>query len=412
MLDLLDPLESTEALFSVSDLNFHIKRVLECDPILSDIAVTGEVSNFKIHSKGHVYFSLKDETAQIDCKMWRSAAGTLNFRPQNGDRVMCFGAVDFYPPQGRASLVVREMHFAGQGAQFEAFMRLKTQLEAEGLFDEGRKKPLPVMPKTIGVITSPTGAVIRDIINVLSRRYPLAQVVLIPSTVQGFSAPPDLVRALHFAEAWAELDVVIMARGGGSAEDLWCFNDEELARTAADFSLPLVSAIGHETDFTILDFVADKRAPTPSAAAELVAPDVRELLAYLAGLKMRMGGAIEGEVRLARQKLEFLKRSRAFSQPSERVRQERERVAALKNRAGEASKARVKIEGQRLEGLRAQLRALDPMRVLERGYALLSDSQTGQIVSLLEQVRPNQKLVVTLSGGKFQVAVETIHQNL
>jgi len=408
VLDLLDPLETSDALFSVSDLAFHIKRVLECDPILSDLAVTGEVSNFKVHSKGHVYFSLKDESAQIECKMWRSAAAGLGFRPQNGDRVTCFGSVDFYPPQGRASLVVREMHFAGQGAQFEAFLRLKTQLESEGLFEEGRKKPLPLMPRTVGVITSPTGAVIRDILNVLARRYPLAQVVLIPSAVQGFSAPPDLIRALHFAEAWAELDVVIMARGGGSAEDLWCFNDEELARTAADFSIPLVSAIGHETDFTILDFVADKRAPTPSAAAELIAPDVRELLGYVLGLKMRMGGAIEGEVRLARQKLEFLKRSRAFTNPSERLGIEREKVVALRNRAQEASKARVKIETQRLEGIGAQLRALDPQRVLERGYALLSDAQTGQIVSLLEGVSPGQKLVVTLSGGQFQVAVETI----
>lgn len=407
MFDLLDPAVAAEEVFSVSDLNFQIKRVLEADPILSDIAVTGEISNFKVHSKGHIYFSLKDETAQIECKLWRSSAAHLAFRPQNGDRVLALGAVDFYAPQGRASLIVRDLHFAGQGAQFEAFLRLKTQLEAEGLFDEARKKPLPAMPRTIGVITSPTGAVIRDILNVLARRYPLAQVVLIPSAVQGFGAPPDLVRALHFAQAWGELDVVIMARGGGSAEDLWCFNDEELARTAADFSLPLVSAIGHETDFTILDFVADRRAPTPSAAAELVAPDVRALLAYVQVLKGRLAGAIEGDVRLARQKLDFLRHSRAFSLPSERLQSERERVQNLKARAQEASKARVKIEEQRLAGLRSQLRALDPKRVLERGYAILSDAQTGAIVSALEQVAPGQRLVVTLQKGQFHVAVET-----
>ncbi len=407
MLDFLDPAEAADALFSVSDLNAHIKRVLECDPILSDIAVTGEISNFKLASSGHCYFSLKDEVAQIECKLWRSAAQNLSFRPQSGDRVMALGSVDFYPTRGNTSLIVRELHFAGQGAQFEAFLRLKTQLEAEGLFDESRKKPLPVMPRTIGVVTSPTGAVIRDILNVLARRYPLAQVVLIPSAVQGFGAPPDLVRALHFAEAWGELDVVIMARGGGSAEDLWCFNDEELARTAADFSLPLVSAIGHETDFTILDFVADRRAPTPSAAAELVAPDMRALLGHVTGLKGRMVGAIEGDVRLARQKLDFIKRSRAFSLPSERLESERERVQSLKSRAQVASEAHVKIGVQRLNGLKAQLRALDPKRVLERGYAILSDAQTGTIVSALEQVAPGQRLVVTLQKGQFHVAVET-----
>ena len=337
--------------------------------------MTGEISNFKIHSKGHCYFSLKDQTAMIECKLWRSAAQGLSFKPQSGDRVMAFGSVDFYPPQGRASLIVRELHFAGQGAQFEAFLRLKTQLEEEGLFDPARKRELPLMPRTIGVITSPTGAVIRDILNVLARRYPLAKVVLIPAAVQGFSAPMDLVRALHFAEAGGDLDVVIMARGGGSAEDLWAFNDEELARTVADFGLPLISAIGHETDFTILDFVADKRAPTPSAAAEMVAPDLRELLGYIA----------------------------------KRLELERERLNSLGKRAEEAGKARVKIETQRLAGLGAQLRALDPKRVLERGYAILSDADSGAIIAALENVREGQSLVVMLQKGTFQVAVQTIH---
>lgn len=408
MFDILDPTESDDV-FSVSDLNLQIKQVLECDPILSDIAVTGEISNFKLHSSGHVYFSLKDETAQIECKLWRSAAQKLSFRPSNGDRVMAFGSVDFYPPQGRTSLIVRELHFAGQGAQFEAFLRLKTQLEAEGLFDPANKKPLPLMPKTIGVITSPTGAVIRDILNVLSRRYPLAKVVLIPAAVQGFSAPLDLVRALHFAEAWGDLDVVIMARGGGSAEDLWAFNDEELARTAAAFSLPLVSAIGHETDFSILDFVADKRAPTPSAAAEMVAPDVRELLGYLGGLQLRAAQGLVGELRAARGRVDLLEQKLAFASPAKRLELERERVTSLGKRAAEAGKARVKIEAQRLAGLSAQLRALDPKRVLERGYAMLSDAQSGAIVSNLKDVREGQTLVVTLQKGTFQVAVQTIH---
>ena len=409
MLDLLDPTESAEAVFSVSDLNLHIKRVLECDPILSDIAVTGEISNFKQHSSGHCYFSMKDAAGQIRCCLWRRDAGKLNFRPSDGDRVVALGSVDFYQARGETSFIARELHFAGQGAQFEAFLRLKGLLEEEGLFDPEKKKELPLMPKTIGVITSPTGAVIRDILNVLSRRYPLAKVVLIPAAVQGFSAPQDLVRALHFAEAWGDLDVVIMARGGGSAEDLWAFNDEELARTVADFSLPLVSAIGHETDFTILDFVADKRAPTPSAAAEMVAPDVRELLGYLAGLQLRAAQGMGGTLQVARQRVDFLEQKLAFASPAKRLDIERDRVRALSKRAEEAGKARVKIETQRLAGLGAQLRALDPMRVLERGYALLSDSQTGAIVSTLEGVSEGQTLVVTLQKGTFQVVVQNIH---
>ena len=265
------------------------------------------------------------------------------------------------------------------------------------------------MPRTIGVITSPTGAVIRDILNVLARRYPLAKVVLIPAAVQGFSAPMDLVRALHFAEAWGDLDVVIMARGGGSAEDLWAFNDEELARTVADFGLPLISAIGHETDFTILDFVADKRAPTPSAAAEMVAPDLRELLGYIAGLQLRAAQGVGGEVRLARARLDLLEQKLLFASPAKRLELERERLNSLGKRAEEAGKARVKIETQRLAGLGAQLRALDPKRVLERGYAILSDADSGAIIAALENVREGQSLVVMLQKGTFQVAVQTIH---
>jgi exodeoxyribonuclease VII large subunit len=406
MSSLLDPTIAAEAVFSVGDLNTHIKRVLEADPILSDVAVAGEISNFKLHGSGHCYFSLKDERAQIRCCLWKRTVPTLRFRPADGDRVIATGSIDFYGARGEASFIVRELHFAGQGAQFEAFERLKSELAGEGLFDEDRKKALPVLPKRIGVITSPTGAVIRDILNVLSRRYPLGTLVLIPAAVQGFSAPLDLMRALNFAEAIGDLDVVIMARGGGSAEDLWCFNDEHLIRAVAEFPYPLVSAVGHETDFTLLDFVADRRAPTPSAAAEIVAPDVLQLLGYVRGLKMRMAQTTAGEIRLARQKLEFLKRARALAHPEETVNVARTRVAELRNRAAEALKCRVKIERQSLEGSRAQLRALDPRAVLDRGYALLSDAQSGTIISAFAEVKPGQKLLVTLRDGSFSVVCE------
>ena len=405
MSDFLDPLFAAEAAFSVGDLNAHIKRVLQADPILRDIAVAGEISNFKFHSSGHCYFSLKDENAQIGAKMWRSSVARLNFRPANGDKVLAFGEIDFWGARGDTSLIVRELHFAGQGEMFEAFERLKNSLAEEGLFDPARKVELPLLPRRIGVITSPTGAVIRDILNVLARRYPLGTVVLIPAAVQGFSAAMDLTRALSFAEALGDLDVLIVARGGGSMEDLWCFNDEELARAASDCALPLISAIGHETDFTILDFVADRRAPTPSAAAELVAPDVRELLGYIAGLKLRAAQAASGDIRLARQQLEFLKRSRALSSPAEHLEKLRAHVMELRQRVGDAAGCHVKIERARLEGARNQLRALDPHRVLERGYAFLTDAQTGAIVSALKDVKSGQQLVVSLADGKFNVEV-------
>ncbi len=397
---------AAEAVFSVGDLNTHIKRVLEADPILSDVAVSGEISNFKLHGSGHCYFSLKDERAQIRCCLWKRSVPNLSFRPSDGDKVIATGNIDFYGARGEASFIVRELHFAGQGAQFEAFERLKQELAAEGLFEQGRKKALPALPRRIGVITSATGAVIRDILNVLGRRYPLGTVVLIPAAVQGFSAPLDLMRALSFAEAIGDLDVVIMARGGGSAEDLWAFNDEELARVAAGVPFPLVSAIGHETDFTILDFVADRRAPTPSAAAEIVAPDVLQLLGYVRAMRLQMAQSAAGEIRLARQKIEWLRRSRGLSQPKVRIVEARKEVAELRERVGEALKCRVKIERQELEGRRAQLRALDPRGVLERGYALLSDAQSGAILSSFSQVKPGQTLTVTLKDGSFSVVCQ------
>ncbi|PQV63381.1 Exodeoxyribonuclease VII large subunit [Abditibacterium utsteinense] len=406
MSSLLDPTFLAEAVFSVGDLNSHIKRVLEADPILSDVAVSGEISNFKLHSSGHCYFSLKDERAQIRCCLWKRNVASLSFRPADGDKVIAAGSIDFYNARGEANFNVQTLNFAGQGAQFEAFERLKTELAADGLFDQNRKKSLPVLPRRIGVITSPTGAVIRDILNVLSRRYPLATLVLIPAAVQGFSAPLDLMRALSFAEAIGDLDVVIMARGGGSAEDLWCFNDEDLARAASAFPFPLISAIGHETDFTILDFVADRRAPTPSAAAEIVAPDVLQLLGYVRALKFKMAQSAAGEVRLARQKIEWLRRSNALSRPQDLTTEARNQVTALRNRAAEALKCRVKIERQHVEGARAQLRALDPRGVLERGYALISDAQSGAIISAFSDVKAGHKLIVTLQDGSFSVVCQ------
>jgi len=395
------------ATLSVGELSQQIKRVVESDPILCDISAHGEISNFKEHSSGHLYFTLKDETAQISCKMWRQSVRRLRFRPSSGDRVGAWGSVEFYQARGEVSFIVRDLRFDGQGAQFEAFERLKQQLAAEGLFDEERKRPLPPMPRRIGLITSATGAVAHDVITVLRRRWPLATVVLIPAAVQGFMAVPDLLRALSWAAAVDDLDVVIMARGGGSAEDLWCFNDEELVRAVAVFPKPLISAIGHETDFTMLDFVADLRAPTPSAAAELVAPELSAINDEINGLRWRLHNAVAGDVRLARLKLDSLRRQRVLMHPGTRLEEARTQVTELRTQVRDAIARRVKIERQALQARRAQLRALDPQRVLERGYVLASSAITGALITSARDVRPGEKLNLTLHDGTVQAIAET-----
>jgi exodeoxyribonuclease VII large subunit len=402
----------SEAALSVAQLAQQIKGVLESDPILCDISVRGEISNFTAHRSGHLYFTLKDDNAQIRCCMWRGNAFNLRFRPTEGDRVVAYGRVEFYAVRGEVSFIVETLHFAGQGALMEAFERLKEELAAEGLFDAERKQPLPLLPRCIGLITSPTGAVLHDVLTVLRRRWPLTKVVVIPAAVQGFNAAPDLMRALSWAGTLPELDVVIMARGGGSAEDLWCFNDEDLARAVAAFPKPLISAIGHETDFTILDFVADVRAPTPSAAAELVVPSRYEVQAELNGIRRRLHQAVAGDVRLARQRLDTMRRRRVLTDPLAPYRQWHARVQELRTRVRAAVERRVKIERQTVAWRRAQLRALDPRRVLERGYALVTDAATGNVVTSARQPREGQNLRILLHDGTIDATVDGIDNSI
>lgn len=390
---------------SVEQLATQIARVVAADPILSDISVRGEISNFKAHSSGHCYLTLKDEGAQMRCCVWRAQAQKLSFKPNDGDRVVAHGRVDFYGKRGEISFIVDELRFDGQGALYEAFERLKLQLEAEGLFDPERKRALPPLPRRIGLITSATGAVAHDVLTVLRRRYPIANVVLIPAQVQGFDAVPDLLRALSWAAALEDLDVLIMARGGGSAEDLWCFNDEDIARAVAEFPIPVISAIGHETDFTILDFVADLRAPTPSAAAEMVAPDLSELQAILNGYRLRLHHGVAGEVQLARQKLDWLRSRHVLTHPQRKIEDAHARLQQARTRVQAALGQRVKIERQNLIAHRAQLHALDPQRVLERGYALLARDD-GTIITGAGQTLHGEKLKIALHDGQLQVTVD------
>ena len=397
--------DNIEAL-SVGELSWQIKRVLESDPILSDVAVEGEISAFKPYASGHIYFTLKDQAAQVRAIIWRKNVANLPFRPKDGDRVIATGHVEFYSQRGEVSFIVDTLRFAGQGALFESFERLKLELANEGLFDDARKKKLPHIPQRIGLITSPSGAVAHDVLNVLRRRWPLAKVLFIPAKVQGFDAAQDLVRALTWASLVDDLDVVIVGRGGGSPEDLWAFNDEDLAREAARFPFPLVSAVGHETDFTILDFVADLRAPTPSAAAELVVPNQADAYLTIQNYRTRMANALAGDVELARQKLNGLRARRVLSRPQERLEPLRTQVQTRRTQAREALSRRVKIEKQFVTTRRAQLQALNPQRVLERGYALVSDAQSGRLLSQTSDARDVENIVVALRDGNLKAKLE------
>lgn len=396
-----------EIALTVGELSQQIAQVLNSDPILTGVAVRGEISNWKMAGSGHCYFTLKDEAAQIRCCLWRQNTFGLRFRPSEGDSVIADGRIEWYGKRGEANFIIEDLRFDGAGALYENLERLKNELALEGLFDAERKKPLPPLPRRIGIITSPTGAVAHDITTVLTRRWPLATLVFVPSKVQGFDAAEDLKRALSWAQACADLDVVIVARGGGSVEDLWCFNDESLVRAASEFPIPLISAIGHETDFTLLDFVADLRAPTPSVAAELVAPDVEELLSAVRAQRVRLAQAVAGPLQMARQRLGWLKTRPGMKPPREKLELSRETVQRLGARMKIALERRVKIERRLLQAHRAQLHALDPQRVLERGYAIVRQHD-GSLLTGTGQAQSGQRVQIVLRDGTLGARIEDV----
>lgn len=386
------------AVVSVAQLNRYVKALLESDGALGGLMVRGEISNFLCHYKsGHMYFTLKDETAAIKTVMFRGYASKLRFKPENGMSVIVSGSVSLYERDGNYQFYATDMQPDGVGALHLAFEQLKEKLAREGLFDEGRKRPLPRYPERIGVVTSEGAAAFQDILNILSRRYPLATVVLYPAQVQGEGAAKtiaDGVRALNAAHA---CDVIIVGRGGGSAEDLWAFNDEALAHVIASSEIPVISAVGHEVDFTIADFVADRRAPTPSAAAELVAPNIADVQYYLSDLLERCAAQTEG--RIASLQLRMRAVQTGLAAPESALRVWTQRVAML----GQAARAAVEL---RLSGAREQVRYLSalaeersPMRILSRGYSLTSSEQGP--VSSITQVRAGDLLFSRLADGKI-----------
>lgn len=395
-------------IISVSELNEYIKLVLEHDELLMNICVKGEISNFTNHYKtGHMYFSLKDAGGAVKAVMFRGNAIKLKFMPENGMKVLVSGRVGVFPRDGQYQIYVDSMEPDGIGALALAFEQLKGKLEKEGLFADWRKKTLPAMPMRIGVITSPTGAAIRDILNILGRRFPLAEVDLYPALVQGENAATDLVRGLaHFNRA-KNVDVIILGRGGGSIEDLWAFNEEPLVRAVAASEIPVISAVGHETDFTLCDFAADKRAPTPSAAAEIAVPNAEDILYTVQTADMRLRRAMNQKISVARERLDRLASSRVLKNPQNVIDDKRMMLLREEQMLHEKMQAVLQRKGSSLGEKVAKLDALNPLAVLARGYAAVFDEEN-KVIKNTDGVKLGDDITLAMADGKISATVKTI----
>lgn len=388
-------------ILTVGQINTYIKSIIDGDPNLNYIFVVGEISNFTNHYRtGHYYFTLKDETSAIKAVMFRSSAQRIKFVPENGMRVILRGRVSVFERDGQYQLYVDDMQPDGAGALNLAFEQLKAKLEAQGLFDSSRKKPIPEIPERVGVITSPTGAAVRDILNVLGRRFPLAKVVFCPVQVQGVSAAPQIAQAIDLFNRYSAADVLIVGRGGGSIEDLWAFNEEQVALAVSRSSIPVISAVGHETDFTICDFVADLRAPTPSAAAELAVPDWAEQRAYVSGLMLHASSLIRQNLIEQKAIVNTLSQSRVLKNPLETVEIGRQTLDSLLNRLLFAQKSNFNLSASRFAEACAKLDALSPLKVLSRGYAAVYSG--GKITDSAAKTDMTKNISVRFADGEIE----------
>lgn len=393
---------------SVSELNARIKGLIESDPVLGSVYVRGELSNYKVYPSGHHYFTLKDAESSLRCVMFRSAASKLRFRPESGMRVTAWGRVAVYPRDGAYQLYCEGLMPEGAGDLQVAYEQLKAKLADEGLFDPSHKKPIPRYPERIAVITSSAGAAVHDIIRVLRKRWPVAKVLLLPVRVQGVEAPPEIAGALRYANKYRVADVIITGRGGGSIEDLWAFNDERVARAIYASELPVISAVGHEPDVTIADFVADLRAATPSNAAELVAPDMSELRDALRSAAARLDQAVDRSLSQRRAALTELSSRRVMQSPTGFIDQRRLELDSIRLRLDAAATGRLNRERQEFARLAAKLDALSPLKVLGRGYSIALDAE-GRAVREAAQLKAGDKLDLRLSRGGAKCLVESVY---
>ncbi|MDQ0208959.1 exodeoxyribonuclease VII large subunit [Alkalicoccobacillus murimartini] len=436
----------SESILSVSELTRYIKGILETDSLLPDTWIRGELSNFKQHSRGHMYFSVKDENSRIQAVMFAGHNRYLAFKPESGMKVLIRGEVNVYEPYGQYQLYAKEMQPDGIGSLYLAYEKLKASLEEEGLFDASRKKAIPVFPNRIAVVTSPTGAAVRDIVTTLKRRYPMAQITLIPALVQGDQAPASIEYAIRQADATGVFDVLIAGRGGGSIEELWAFNDEQVVRTIAEAKVPIISAVGHETDYTISDFVSDLRAPTPTAAAELAVPNRVDLLQKVAAQKQRLLLVMREQMKREKRQLERLQKSYAFRYPAQLIRQKEQELDTQMERLKRSSERLIEMKktafiqlkrtvqhyhpSERIKQVREKLdrqeqsmkreatqqlansqqrfsnqveklHLLSPLKVMNRGYSLAYQQITGELIKSVDQAEPEEMIELQVTDGTY-----------
>lgn len=392
-------------IFGVTEVNHLVKLLLDNEPMLANVAVRGELSNYKIYPSGHHYFTLKDPEGSLRCVMFKNSAMKLRLRPENGMKVVVTGRISVFPRDGVYQMYCNTLMPEGAGDLAVAFEQLKAKLHAEGLFDPEHKKPLPAYPERIAIITSSAGAAVHDMIRILRRRYPVAKVILLPVRVQGVEAPPEIVGAIRYANRWKVADLIITGRGGGSLEDLWAFNDERVARAIYESELPVISAVGHEPDVTIADYVADARASTPSNAAEIAVPDQAELRRWLRGAEERMAQSEQQRLESFRQKLDALAGKRVLTDQLAYVQDKRMELIHVQQRLGDLSGILLGQKRQRFMALAASLDAMSPLKVLGRGYAM-AQNEAGQILKSYRDVEAGERLSVTLGEGGFTCRVE------
>ncbi|MBI3189620.1 MAG: exodeoxyribonuclease VII large subunit [Ignavibacteriales bacterium] len=388
-------------ILSVGELTRRIKSVLETD--FSNVAISGEISNFKRHSSGHLYFTLKDENAQISAVLWRGRAANLFFSPQDGMKVVARGSITVYEPRGNYQIDCISLQPLGIGELQLAFERLKQKLATEGLFEQENKKPLPQFPERIGIVTSPTGAALQDMLNIISRRFPSVEVILYPVKVQGTGAAEEIATAIKDFNKFGDIDVLIIGRGGGSLEDLWAFNEEVVARAIFASKIPVVSAVGHEIDFTIADFVADLRAPTPSAAAELVVPNKIDVVESLHNYYYTLEQILSDTIQSHRETIESLLKSYSFNRPFDLLRQYSQRSDELKNILERTISHRFTFVKQHLDSLQHRLASVDPQQVLKRGYAMVY--RDGKVVSSAVALSANEEVEMQFHDGRKRAEI-------
>lgn len=391
--------------FTVGQINRYIKNLLENDIILSSLLVRGEISNFKAHSSGHLYFSLKDPSGAIGCIMFRADAAALPFLPENGMQVIVYGHVSLYERTGQYQLYAEMMEPVGIGALQAAFEQLKEKLAAEGLFDADFKREIPKNPSCIAVITSPTGAAVRDILHIVKRRDPSVKLVVVPTLVQGEAAAADIVRSLRLVNSWGKADVIILGRGGGSMEDLWCFNEESVARAIFASEIPVISAVGHETDFTIADFTADLRAATPSAAAELATTPLEEKRDDMRRLRMRLDRDMDAVMADCRQRLEYMKKRPVLARPWEGFQRHRMYVEEQTRRITREMTRRLEDSAKGLLAMEDRLTAASPLAVMKRGF-LTARMEDGKLLTSVEQAAIGDKVRLELRDGSLWTEIK------